>query len=100
MSIGRFRAVFGVDMENVSAVVGRAELMATGMALDPATYAEPNPPLPAFNELIANVTKAQTGARARSSRPRPSPRTPPRPPPQGAAQLTGPPAQPPAAVAP
>jgi hypothetical protein len=65
MSIGRFRAVFGVDMRVVLAVVGRAELMARGMELDPATYAKPSPPLPAFNDLIANVTKAQTVVRTR-----------------------------------
>src|SRR5690349_15370283 len=65
MNIGRFRAVFGVDMQKVPAVIGRAELMASAMALDPATYADPNPPLPAFNELIANVTKAQTAVKTR-----------------------------------
>jgi hypothetical protein len=65
MSIGRVRAVFGVDMQQVPLVVGRAELMASGMASDPATYDKPNPPLPAFNDLIANVTKAQTAVRTR-----------------------------------
>jgi hypothetical protein len=57
--------VFGVDMQQVPLVVGRAELMASGMASDPATYDKPNPALPAFNDLIANVTRAQTAVRTR-----------------------------------
>jgi hypothetical protein len=65
MSIGRVRAVFGVKMRNVPAVVGRAEAMHNGMAADPATYAGPNLPLPTFKTLIANVQTAQTAVRTR-----------------------------------
>ena len=57
MSLHRVRGVFGVNMKNVTAAVGRAEAMDNGMGSDTATYANPNPPLPAFKTLINNVVK-------------------------------------------
>jgi hypothetical protein len=65
MSLHRVRAVFGVTMNKVAAVVGRAEAMDGGMGSDPSTYANPNPALPAFQTLITNVTSAQTAVRTR-----------------------------------
>jgi hypothetical protein len=65
MRLFRCRAVFGVDLSKVPAVVGRAEAMESGMGSDPATYLNPNPPLPAFKALITNVTSAQTAVRTR-----------------------------------
>ena len=65
MSLNRVRAVFGVNMKKVSAVVGRAEAMYSGMGSDPLTYATPNPLLPAFKSLITNVTTAQIAVATR-----------------------------------
>src|SRR5262245_21058279 len=68
MSLSRVRAVFGVDMQKVPAVIGRAEAMDSGFASDPATYANPTPPPAAFKTLITNATTAQTGVRTRAVR--------------------------------
>ncbi len=67
MSIGRVRAVFGVKMTKVSAVIGRAEAMANGMGADTVTYASPNPTLPAFKILITNVITAEAAVKSRTA---------------------------------
>jgi hypothetical protein len=66
MNLSRVRGVFGVDMRKVSAVVGRAEAMDLGMGSDPVTYANSIPPLPAFKNLITNVTTAQKEVKTRA----------------------------------
>ena len=65
MSIGRARAVFGVNMKQVTPVVGRAEAMHNGMAADPGTYATPPLSLPDFKTLITNVKGAQVAVKTR-----------------------------------
>src|SRR5262249_10361535 len=66
MRLSRYRAVFDVDMKKVPAVIGRAEQMAGGIGDDPGTYANPNPPIPVFKTLIANVIGAQPTVRMRT----------------------------------
>jgi hypothetical protein len=66
MRLGRYRAVFGVVLTKVDEVVDRATAMDIGMGSDTTTYAAPNPPLPAFKTLIANVTTAQGVVKTRA----------------------------------
>jgi hypothetical protein len=66
MSLSRVRAVFGVNLKKVTAVVARAEAMDSGMGSDTVTYANPNPPLSAFKVLITNVTTSQPAVQART----------------------------------
>jgi len=66
MNLRRVRGVFGVDMKNVPAVVGRAEAMDLGMGSDLVTYANPSPPLSVLKSLITNVTTAQKEVKTRA----------------------------------
>jgi hypothetical protein len=65
MSLGRLRAVFGIDIRRISAVMTRAQGMYDGLEGDPSTYANPTLPLPAFLDLIANLGKAQQAVKTR-----------------------------------
>jgi hypothetical protein len=65
MSLGRFRAVFGINMKKVLEVETRAQAMHDGLAADPVTYANPPIALPAFLDLIQNVGTCQQAVRTR-----------------------------------
>ncbi len=65
MSLGRYRAVFG-DLTKVPLVVDRATAMLNGMGADTTTYANPNPTLAVFKELITNVTTSQVAVKQRT----------------------------------
>jgi len=66
MNVHRVRGVLGIRIDKVPGVITRAEAMLSGMGSDPATYAAPVPPLPAFKILIDNTTETQVAARKRT----------------------------------
>ena len=66
MNLGRYRAVFGIDMQKFIAVVDRATAMYSGMAADTTTYAAPNPSLSTFKGLITNATTSQGAVKLRT----------------------------------
>lgn len=65
MKLGRLRAVFGIDVHKIVEVQARAQAMYDGLAADPATYASPTLPLPAFEALIQNLSAAQPAVKTR-----------------------------------
>src|SRR5579871_3901800 len=62
----RIRAILGVDKYIIPQVLDRAWAMHNGMEADPATYADPSPPLPAFLQLIDDLSVAQQAVRTRT----------------------------------
>jgi hypothetical protein len=66
MNLRRIRAVFHFDRHEYGEMLPCAHRMHDGMAGDTATYAAPNPPLPAFLTLIQNADAAQLAVRNRT----------------------------------
>jgi hypothetical protein len=60
-----FRPSLGVLKTDIPHLIPRAQSMHDGMAADLATYANANPPLPAFQTLILNVSAAQQVVKTR-----------------------------------
>jgi hypothetical protein len=65
MNISRLRAVYGINIKNIAAVMNRAQAMHDGMAADPTTYVNIPLALPAFLGLIQNLGTAQQAVRTR-----------------------------------
>ena len=66
MSLERLRAVFGINIHRIVAILTRAQAMYDGMAADPSTYAKPLLPLPDFLVLIQNLAVAQQAVKTRT----------------------------------
>ncbi|MFO0762919.1 MAG: fibronectin type III domain-containing protein [Byssovorax sp.] len=65
MSIGRLRAIYGVNIHKITEVQARAQAMYDGLAADPVTYPKPTLPLPAFKALIQDLALAQQAVKTR-----------------------------------
>ncbi len=66
MNLRRIRALFGFNRLQYIHMLACAHKMHDGMAGDPATYAAPNPALPAYLTLIQNADAAQLAVRNRT----------------------------------
>jgi hypothetical protein len=66
-TLQRIRCVLGVYRLDTPAVLVRGQTMHDGLGADVATYAAPNPPLPAFQALIQSCAAAQQLAQLRGT---------------------------------
>ncbi len=65
MSIGRLRAVFGININSMPAVQTRGQAMYDGLLADPVTYANPTIPLSTFLNLLQGFGTAQQAVKTR-----------------------------------